>query len=69
MEERPAFSHGLLYSVAPENFPTLHLNDDARQNEFDWEAYETGQEGDSYVQIAFNLLKITAIKWGLTKLH
>lgn len=33
--EKP-FSHGLLYSVPPENFSSLHLQDEGTTGEFEW---------------------------------
>ncbi len=38
--EQP-FSHGLLYSVAPENISELHLQDDEAANNFEWEVQES----------------------------
>jgi len=57
MKEQPSFSHGLLYSVAPENFSALHLNDD-ELNGLDW-ANESKLAEDSYVQIVLGFLKRT----------
>lgn len=35
------FSPALLYSVAPENFSELHLQDDERADRFEWEEQES----------------------------
>lgn len=35
------FSPGLLYSVAPENFSELHLQDEAKEDAFEWEEQES----------------------------
>jgi len=35
------FSPGLLYSVAPENLSTLHLQDDETADVFEWEQPES----------------------------
>jgi hypothetical protein len=67
MEQQQAFSPGLLYSVAPENFSELHLAGEAGHDEFDWEEYEAQRAGDSLTQIALSFLKITAVKWGLSR--
>jgi hypothetical protein len=67
MEQQQSFSHGLLYSVSPENFSNLHLHDGADADGFDWDAYESENAGDSFAQIFLSVLKITAAKWGLTK--
>lgn len=65
MEQQQTFSPGLLYSVAPESFSELHLQDEARKDEFDWEEYESQLAGDSLAQDVMNFLKISAAKWGL----
>jgi hypothetical protein len=67
MEHQQPFSHGLLYSVSPENFYNLHLHDRADKDGFDWGAYASEYEGDSFAQIVLSMLKITAAKWGLGK--
>ena len=67
MEQQQSFSHGLLYSVSPENFSELHLHDKADADGFDWEAYEAENSGNSFTQIIMDFLKITAAKWGLSK--
>ena len=36
-----SFSHGLLYSVAPENLSELHLLDENTADEFEWEKQES----------------------------
>ena len=68
MNKQQSYSHGLLYSVAPDNLTALHLNDEESKDTFNWEAYEAEQNGASIVNAAFNMLKTTAIKWGLIKL-
>lgn len=67
MEQQQSFSHGLLYSVAPQNFSELHLHGEAKLDEFDWEEYESQFEGESFTRAALTFLKITAVKWGLVK--
>ena len=67
MEQQQSFSPGLLYSIAPENFAQLHLHDDAAQDGFDWDEYESQMEGVSFAQSILALLKITAAKWRLPK--
>jgi hypothetical protein len=63
MNDQQTYSHGLLYSVAPEDFSTLHLNDGDGKDVFDWNSYEAGSLGPG----ACDVLKTTAIKWGLIK--
>ena len=67
MEQPQSFSHGLLYSVAPENFSKLHLHDEADVDTFDWEEHEAQLAGGSLTQIVLSFLKVTAGKWGLDK--
>jgi hypothetical protein len=67
MEQQQSFSHGLLYSVSPENFSELHLHDEADADGFDWDAYEAEHSGNSFTQTIMAFLKITAVKWGLSK--
>ncbi len=67
MEQSQPFSHGLLYSVSPENFPSLHLQDEEKMAGFDWEAYESEFSSDSIAEAILSLLKKTAVHWGLAK--
>jgi len=67
MEQLQSFSPGLLYSIAPENFSQLHLDEDATTDEFDWDEHEVQREGGSFAKIIYSFLKVTAVKWGLTK--
>jgi len=57
MKNQQSFSHGLLYSVAPENFSALHLLDEERHGEFDWVANESLCAEGSFVNAVLNLLK------------
>ena len=36
-----SFSHGLLYSVAPENISKLHLKDEEATDDFEWEKQDS----------------------------
>ena len=67
MEQQQSFSHGLLYSVSPENFSALHLHDEADAAGFDWDAYEAEYSGNSFAKTIMAFLKITATQWGLSK--
>ena len=69
MEDRHSYSHGLLYSVAPYNIASLHLNDEEGKGDFDWDAYEAQYAGDSIMKVIQNFLKTTAINWGIIKTH
>lgn len=65
MEQQQSFSHGLLYSVAPENFSALHLRNEDKLDGFDWDEHESQLEGESFAHALYSILKITAVKWGL----
>ena len=67
MEQQQTFSPGLLYSVAPESFSELHLQDEAKLDGFDWEEYEAQYASDSFAQTVFSFLKTSAAKWGISK--
>jgi hypothetical protein len=69
MKNQQSYSHGLLYSVAPGSFSSLHLNDEVGKDAFDWEAYEAEYKGGSLAQIVLDFLKATAVSWGIIKLH
>jgi len=69
MEKQQAYSSGLLYSVAPDSFSSLHLQDHDGKDEFDWEAYETELSADSLVQVILSFLKTTAASWNIFKHH
>jgi hypothetical protein len=69
MKDQQSYSHGLLYSVAPDNFSSLHLNDETGKEGFDWQALDSEYAGDSLARIMIDFLKITAVNWGLIKLH
>lgn len=68
MEQQQSFSPGLLYSVAPENFSQLHLQDEARADEFEWDEYDSQFASGSFSRAILSFLKITAAKWGVTRL-
>lgn len=65
MEHQQSFSPGLLYSVAPEDLPQLHLNDDSSLDELDWDENRTQAGEQTYPETIFAFLKVTAAKWGL----
>jgi hypothetical protein len=54
--------HGLLYSVAPENFAQLHISDDSFGNDFDWDESENQYEGESLASNVLEFLKEIAAK-------
>ncbi|MFA6972582.1 MAG: hypothetical protein WC208_14460 [Gallionella sp.] len=54
------FSPGLLYTVAPENFSELHLQDEANVDAFEWEKQESPI--DSFTQAVLAIFKNPAAK-------
>ena len=68
MEPQHSFSPGLLYSVAPENFSQLHLQEEARGDEFERNEGVPQFEDDSFSQSILSFLRVTAAKWGVAKL-
>jgi hypothetical protein len=67
MEHQQSFSPGLLYSVAPEDFPQLHLNDESHLDELDWDENRTQAGDGTYIGAVLAFLKVTAAKWGLIR--
>ncbi len=57
MEQPQSFSHGLLYSISPRSFTSLHLQDEAKTDGFDWEAYEAEFPSVSISEVVFSLLR------------
>ncbi len=64
MKNRQTYSYALLYSVAPENFSTLHLYDEDINSGFGRRIYTAEFECDSYAQVTLNLLK-KYVEWGI----
>ena len=56
MAMQQPFSHGLLYSVAPEDFPRLHLRDEDEQDGFAWETEEPSA-AKAFIWIGIDFLK------------
>ena len=54
--------HGLLYSVAPQDFEQLHLSDSAVHDDFDWEEYESEYAEESLANNVLDFLKEIAGK-------
>jgi len=67
MKTQQYYSHGLLYSVEPNDFASLHLNDDQNKDKFNWEAYESDYSGETFFKAVLSLVKTTAVGWGLIK--
>lgn len=57
MNNQQTFSHGLLYSLAPEQFAQLHISDDLCGDEFDWDESENQYEGESLASDVLKFLK------------
>jgi hypothetical protein len=56
MEQRKAFSHGLLYSIPPQNLSSLHLNGEERQDEFEWRELKSHLSGVSAARYILSVL-------------
>ena len=54
------FSPGLLYSVSPENFSELHLNEEEKTDGFEWDTDENALE--RLARRALDLIKGTDSK-------
>lgn len=67
MEQQKPFSHGLLYSVPPENFSSLHLQDEKKLEGFEWGEFKSNLSGVSMTRSILSFLKKTAADWGITK--
>lgn len=57
MSNRHSYSCGLLYSVAPGDLASLHLEDDNNRDKLEWTAYETRDASNSLFGLALRLLK------------
>lgn len=55
-------SHGLLYSIAPQDIEQLRLSESAVHDEFDWEEYEAEISGGSLASNVLDFLKEVASK-------
>lgn len=60
--EQQSFSHGLLYSVAPEHFAELHLRNEESTDEVEWEKHEYPFAVISLRQTILSFLRITATR-------
>jgi hypothetical protein len=67
MEHPRAYSHGLLYSISSQDLPSLHLQDDERNDEFDWNTHESRKPRNTISQVLVALLKKTAAHWGIRR--
>jgi hypothetical protein len=67
MEQPQSFSHGLLYSISPMNFSSLHLQKEEKTDGFDWEAHESEFPSVSISEVVFSFLRKTAAACGIAK--
>lgn len=65
MEQQKQFAHGLLYSVPPENFPSLHLRDEKKLDGFEWAEFNLGLTIRYGVQEIMSFLKMAAARRGI----
>ncbi len=68
MELQQSFSHGLLYSVSPENFSELHLHDESDVGDLYWDEHEPQSAHSSFAQVVISLLESFAAKFGIVRL-
>jgi hypothetical protein len=57
MKQRNSYSCGLLYSVAPDDLSSLHLENDEGRAQLDWNAYASRNMINSVFALVFRLLK------------
>lgn len=57
MEQRKVFSHGLLYSMPPQNLFSLHLKEEKDQDGFEWERNKLNFSGKSIARSVLSFLK------------
>ena len=69
MNNQQTYSHGLLYSIAPDQISALHLISDEKNEEFDWGTHDAQLMGGSLAGALLNFIKTTAVMWGLIKQH
>jgi len=69
MEHHQVFSHGLLYSISPQDIPSLHLQESDRNDQFDWDSNGRQHLGNTISQALIALLKKTAAHWGLVSIN
>ena len=50
-------SHGLLYSLAPQDIEQMRLSDNAVHDEFDWEEYESEYADESLAHNVIDFLR------------
>jgi hypothetical protein len=64
MEHPQVFSHGLLYSISPQDISSLHLQEGGRNDQFDWNSNGRRHPGNTISLALIALLKKTAAHWG-----
>jgi len=47
MQIHQPIPHGLLYSVAPQNFEQFHLSEQAKHDDFEWAEHESEYFGET----------------------
>jgi hypothetical protein len=55
METHKPFSHGLLYSIPPDNISSLHLQDDGAKEGFEWGEFNAAL---AFIALAKRLLSL-----------
>jgi hypothetical protein len=57
MEHPQSYSHGLLFSIAPENISKLHLNDESKLDELDWDEMKSSSASTSFASFVLVQMK------------
>jgi hypothetical protein len=64
MEQQKSFSHGLLYSVPPQNLSSLHLNGDESRDGFEWKELKSNISCIRIARYIFSILGKAASAMG-----
>ena len=57
MLRQQSYSYGLLYSVAPSSFHSLHLLEHDGKDSFDWQAHSLPNKNETLTAAVLNFLK------------
>jgi hypothetical protein len=57
METHKPFSHGLLYSIPPDNISSLHLQDEGANEGFEWGEFKAALAFAALARRLLSLLK------------
>jgi hypothetical protein len=69
MYKQQSYSYGLLYSIAPSSFYSLHLLEHEGKDSFDWQANNLQNGNETLTLILLNHLKTIAFSLGIIGSH